>query len=472
MAELALSEEYIRATCRELSEKPRRLFLGRLANEYGYGGISTVAKIALVSRQVVSRGAKEVKNGEEFKPGGRNRKPGGGRKTAEEKHRIIMAEKACFVSEEEKDLQKLIKSIVDKHTYGDPVEGRIYCSLTITVIREEVAEKTGQQYSNTTIRRIMKELNYTRLKNQKFNQVGDQHPRRNDQFENINARTEEYHSQGDPVISIDTKAKEKIGNFYAKGTEWRESGDPRKVLDHDFAFRFSQIYPNGSSIIPPELKDKPAIAIPYGVYCLHTKEAYVTIGISSDTSEFAKDSIENWWNEIGMHSYPNAKRILILADGGGSNRSRGNLFKIALQQLADDTGLEIEVCHYPPGCSKFDPIEHKLWPHVSHAWSGKPLDSLESILAYIGQTKTSTGLSVKCSVNSKVYLTEPKKVSALAQGIPVYGIINTESLGNDLCITHGSFEDKDMMRWNYTINPHSADRRWKNYKIQESGSIS
>ena len=140
--------------------------------------------------------------------------------------------------------------------------------------------------------------------------------------------------------------------------------------------------------------------------------------------------------------------------------------------MADDTGLEIEVCHYPPGCSKFDPIEHKLWPHVSHAWSGKPLDSLESILAYIGQTKTSTGLSVKCSVNSKVYLTEPKKVSALAQGIPVYGIINTESLGNDLCITHGTFEDKDMMRWNYTINPHPADKRWKDYKIKESGLIS
>lgn len=450
-----------------MSEKPRRLFLGRLALKYGYGGISAVANAASVSRQMVSRGAKEAKDGVSFTQGERNRIPGGGRKTAEEKHRIIMEEKAEKepVSEEVLDLQKLVKSIVEQYTYGDPVEGRIYCSLTISVICDEIHKRTDQWYSNTTIRRIMKDLDYTRLRNQKFNQVGDQHPRRDDQFRNINEKIDEYHTRNDPVISIDTKAKEKIGNFIGKGSEWRSSGDPRRVLDHDFALRFSEVYPEGSSLIPPEMMGMPAIAIPYGVYCLETKEAYVTVGISSDTSEFAKDSIENWWNENGKRSYPNAERLLILADGGGSNRSRGNLFKIALQQLADITGLQIEVCHYPPGCSKFDPIEHKLWPHLSHSWSGKPLCTLEAIMSYISQTKTSTGLTVNCSLNSKLYLTEKKKAKALQEGNTVEGIINSDILSEDLCVTNGDFEDKDMQRWNYTIKPHPEHLRWVDYRM-------
>lgn len=469
MAVLTLSDEYIRATCRELEEKPRRLFLGRLAMEYGYGGISAVAKIALVCRQMVSRGVKELKEGVTHTQGERNRKPGGGRKTSEETHRINMEKKAETepVTEINSDLLKLVNSIAEEYTYGDPVEGRVYCSLTMAVIRDEVRKKSGQTYSETTIRRIMKELNYTRLKNQKFNQVGDKHPRRNDQFENIAKRIEEYKSQESPAISIDTKSKEKIGNFMGTGSEWRQSGDPRRVLDHDFALMFNQIYPNGSPLIPDELMNKPAISTPYGVYCLGTKEAYVTIGISSDTSEFAKNSIENWWNEIGIHSYPNAEKILILADGGGSNRSRGNLFKIALQQLADTTGLQIEVCHYPPGCSKYDPIEHKLWPHVSRAWAGKPLISLEAIQAYVSQTKTSTGLKVKCSIDSNVYLTEPQKKSALEKGQPVEGIINVDLLSRNLCIKFGDFEDKDMRRWNYTIKPHPEHLRWNDYRMPD-----
>jgi hypothetical protein len=371
------------------------------------------------------------------------------------------------VPEDELDLQKLVKSIVEQYTYGDPVEGRIYCSLTISAIRDEIYKRTGQTYSNTTIRRIMKALKYVRLKNQKFNQVGDQHPKRDDQFRNINERIDEYQSQNEPVISIDTKAKEKIGNFMGKGGEWRKSGDPRRVLDHDFALRFSEIYPEGSALIPPEMMGMPAIAIPYGVYCLETKEAYVTVGISSDTSEFAVDSIVNWWNENGIHSYPNARKLLILADGGGSNRSRGNLFKIALQQLADITGLEIEICHYPPGCSKYDPIEHKLWPHVSRAWAGKPLTTLEAVLSYLSQTKTSTGLTVKCSLNSKLYLTEKKKVKALEEGYEVDGIINADILSNDLCVMSRNFDNKDMRRWNYTIKPHPEHLRWTNYRMPD-----
>ncbi len=265
MAGLILEEDDIRRTCREMEEKARRLFLGRLALNCGYGGITAVAIAAGVSRQMVSRGVKEVENGVIYTHGERNRTPGGGRKTAEEKRRTAMEKKAETepVPEDELDLQKLVKSIVEQYTYGDPVEGRIYCSLTISAIRDDIYKRTGQTYSNTTIRRIMKALKYVHLKNQKFNQVGDQHPKRDDQFRNINERIDEYQSQNEPVISIDTKAKEKIGNFMGKGSEWRKSGDPRRVLDHDFALRFSEIYPEGSALIPPEMMGMPAIAIPY-----------------------------------------------------------------------------------------------------------------------------------------------------------------------------------------------------------------
>ena len=453
--------------CKGFTEKAKRLFLGRCALSMGYGGISQIAKEAKVSRPMVSRGVKEVLSGEVYKEGDRSRRPGGGRKKAEETHRKNMEKEAGngSVPKEYFDLKKLVQSIVDSWTYGDPMSDRIYCKATLEKVRDEVMKKTNQYYSKTTIRKILRELNYKQMKNRKFNQAGKKHEKRHEQYDNIQNRIGDYLGSGDPVLSLDTKAKEKLGDFINAGLEWRRSKDPRRVLDHDFAFRYKEIYPNGSPLIPEEMMDSAAIAIPYGVYCLNNNQAYVSVGISSDTSEFAGDSINAWWREIGKEAFPNAKRILILADGGGSNRSRGNLFKIALQQLSDITGLEIEVCHYAPGCSKHNPIEHRLWPHVTHAWESKPLENLETVAGYINQTMTRKGLTVKCEINSRIYLTEKQKAEMIKGGKMPSGIINAKEMEKDLCCTYAAFDDKSMRSWNYTIMPHPENLRWVDYRM-------
>lgn len=464
---LSFNVSDIAEMCKGLAEKAKRLFLGRCALSIGYGGITQVAKEAMVSRSMVSRGVKEVKDGKVYNEGDRSRRPGAGRKKAEETHRKNMEKEAekGNVPEEYFDLKKLVQSIVDSWTYGDPMSDRIYCKATLEKIRDEVMKKTNQYYSKTTIRKILRALNYKRMKNRKFNQAGKKHEKRHEQYDNIQNRIGEYLGSGDPVLSLDTKAKEKLGDFINAGLEWRRSKDPRRVLDHDFAFHYDEIYPNGCPLVPEEMMGSAAIAIPYGVYCLNNNQAYVSVGISSDTSEFAKDSIEAWWREIGKEAFPNAKRILILADGGGSNRSRGSLFKIALQQLSDIIGLEIEVCHYAPGCSKHNPIEHRLWPHVTHAWEGKPLENLETVVGYINQAKTKKGLTVKCEINSRIYLTEKKKAEMIKDGKTPSGIINAKELEKDLCCTHAAFDDKSLKSWNYTIKPHPKHLRWNDYRM-------
>jgi transposase len=466
-ASLQNIEEYITTTIAGLSEKARRLFLGRTAESMGYGGISRVAEMAGVSRNTVAKGVAEVKSGEIFHCGDRDRRSGGGRKTAEETHKAKATVQAgCHKSPEIiKDLHKLIESIVSPETFGDPMSEKKWQNKTLQVIRDRILEESGVSHSLTTIRKMLGKLEYSRQKNQKYNQVGDDHPQRDEQFRNIEETVQDYIGKGLPVISIDTKAKEKLGDFIRPGREWRMTGCPRRVLDHDFAFPFCTIYPDGSELIPEELMNAKAIIIPYGVYCLNNNTAHVTVGISSDTSEFAADSIEEWWKQTGKKTFPYADRILILADGGGSNRARGCLFKIALQQLADKIGIEIEVCHYPPGCSKYNPVEHKLWPHVSHAWTAQPLKDLESVLGYISNTKTQTGLSVTCTINSGIYLTEQKKTKALAEGLIPNGIIKADLLEIDLCCTSGDFEHTAMQRWNYMVRPHSVERKWHDYSM-------
>ena len=458
--------------CKDLTEKARRLFLGRCALSRGYGGIKQTAKEAKVSRSMVSRGVIEVKAGEVYREGDRSRRPGGGRKKAEETHRKNMEKEAGSgsVPKEHFDLKKLVQSIVDSWTYGDPMSDRIYCKATLEKVRDEVMSKTNQYYSKTTIRKILRALNYKQMKNRKFNQAGKKHEKRHEQYDNIQNRIGDYIGSGDPVLSLDTKAKEKLGDFINAGLEWRRSKDPRRVLDHDFAFRYKEIYPNGCPLVPEEMMGSAAIAIPYGVYCVNNNQAYVSVGISSDTSEFAGDSVKAWWMEIGKEAFPNAKRILILADGGGSNRSRGSLFKIALQQLSDDIGLEIEVCHYAPGCSKYNPIEHRLWPHVTHAWEGKPLENLETIAGYVNQAKTKKGLTVKCEVNSRIYLTEKKKAEMIKIGKMPSGIINAKEMEKDLCCTYAAFDDESMRSWNYTIKPHPEHNRWVDYRMSGMAS--
>ena len=466
---LPYDNEFFESARKALPEKAWRFFLARTAMALGYGGISAVAEVAHVSRGMISRGIQELKSGAEYILGDRNRKPGGGRKTAEEVHRRNMkaaaAENGQAIDETAIDLDRLVESVVSEGTYGDPMTTRLWQSITLKTITEEVKKRSGQRYSRTTIRKILHKLHYSQQKNQKYEQVGNRHDRRNDQFENIEAKKKDYMESGDPVISIDAKAKEKLGDFINGGREWRKKGNPRRVLDHDFAYLFDQIYPGGYELVPVELIDSPAIVTPYGVYCLNTNRAYISLGISADTSEFAVESIEKWWNVQGIKAFPESRRLLILADGGGSNRTRGNLFKIAVQQLADRIGLEIEVCHYPPGCSKYDPIEHRLWPHVTKAWTARPLKNLETVLGYVSQTRTAAGLTVECSIDSKVYLTEKKKAALLKDGKVPYGIINPAVMAADLCLKQAEFEDSDMRKWNYKIIPHAENCRWIDYRL-------
>lgn len=450
-----------------MAEKQKRLYLGSLAMTLGYGGVTALSKAVGISRGCIHRGIVAVKAGDIFNFGDRSRARGGGRKRIEVKHREAIIAMGCFSDEqipEVIDILSVVDLIVTNASYGDPMRNNAWINVTVKSIGEAIYKKTGQRYSHTSIKNIVRKLGYSLQKNQKYDQVGEAHPMRDAQFLHIEARRNEYISNGDPVISIDTKAKEKLGDFIRSGVEYRKKGDPRRVLDHDFAFTYEQIYPGGNSSLPAEMLKRKAIVIPYGIYCLNNNTGYAVIGIDHDTSEFAADSIASWWKNQGSGQFPNAKRILILADGGGSNRSRGWVWKIALQQLADTLGVKVEMCHYPPGTSKYNPIERRLWSQVSHAWTAKPLKSLEIVKGYTRQTGTQTGLTIDCEVSFKTYLTESEKKKALAENREYAGIINNTMYQNDVII-QAIGDCTSMQNWNYIISPHGSDRCWKEYRV-------
>lgn len=454
-------------TCMGMVEKQRRLYLGSLAIALGYGGISALSRATGISRGCIQRGVYEVKSGEVYAHGDRSRAAGGGRKPVTEKHREAILKLGRFSDEEIPeviDILKVVDKIVENSSYGDPMHNNAWINATTRSIADAVFEKTGLRYSHTSIKNILRRLNYSLQKNQKYDQVGKAHPMRNMQFCHISAKKHEYISNGDPVISIDTKAKEKLGDFIRSGTEYRRKRDPKRVLDHDFAFSYREIYPKGNNDLSESMLKKKAVVIPYGIYCLNNNTGYTVIGIDHDTSEFAADAIALWWKNQGKSQFPDAKRILILADGGGSNRSRGWIWKIALQQLSDTMSLKIEMCHYPPGTSKYNPIERRMWSQVSHFWTAKPLKNLEIIQGYTAHTSTKTGLSVACEINYKSYMTESDKKKAIAEGKNYTGIINDESYQKDILIQNIGDSDA-MKKWNYIITPHSPERRWKDYRM-------
>lgn len=454
-----------------MNEKQKRLYLGSYAICLGYGGISALSRAVGTSRGCIQRGVAEVKAGNVYHEGDRCRAQGAGRKTIEEKHRKLILSMNCFSNsqlEEVLDIMRVIDKIVEKASYGDPMTNNAWINITIRSIDDEIYELIGVHYSHSSIKKIVRKLGYSLQKNQKYYQACVSHPKRDEQFQHIKARREDYLSTGDPIISIDTKAKEKLGDFIRAGLEYRKKKDPRRVLDHDFAFTYAQIYEGLDCPIPENMVDKRAFVIPYGIYCLNNNTGYVVLGIDHDTSEFAADAIKRWWNNQGKSQFPNAKRLLILADGGGSNRSRGWLWKIALQQLSDLLSIPIEMCHYPPGTSKFNPIERRLWSQVSHAWTAKPLKTLEIVRGYTLQTRTTTGLTVGCEINYNNYLTESekKKASLSEKEFTEYqGIINNESYQNNVLITFLGNCDA-LLKWNYIIRPHEDAGRWTNYRIQ------
>lgn len=452
----------IQKTIAGMQEKQTRLYLGNVAIELGYGAISALSKALECSRGMIARGVNEVKAGEVFNLGDRNRKPGAGRKPLSSAHAKAMQARGKTAGPD--DLENLIISILEGSAYGDCMSFRKWINITVKEVTEEVLRITGQKYSHSSIKRYIRKYGYSLQKNQKYDQVGKPNPMRNEQFLHIAQRKADYLNTGDPVISIDTKAKEKLGDFINSGHEYRKIGCPRRVLDHDFAYEYSKIYPNGSSLVPDEWMSHRAIVIPNGVYCLNNNSAHVTVGISHDTSEFAADSICNWWNARGKKEFPHATRVLILADGGGSNRVRGWLWKLAVQQIADNTGLVCEVCHYTAGCSKYNPIERRLWSQVSHSWTAKPLQNLELVQFYIAHTGTQTGLSVSCEINSDIYLTEQEKAKQLSSGTEPRGIAKSDALIQAMLFE--SLGDNDeLKKLSYIIRPHPEEKRWHNYKM-------
>lgn len=357
-----------------LDERQWRLFLANEAIAAGYGGISKVSRISGTAYNTIVKGIKELKSGQEYD--GRVRRSGGGRKNAGAKYPNIKEE---------------IRVIIDGSTYGNPERVLSYTTESLRKIAGELKVK-GIEISHMTVGLILEEMEYSKQSNQKMLQLGEAHPDRNAQFEHINRTAKEYLDAGIPVISVDTKKKENIGNFKNNGKEYRSKKDPRKVLDHDF---------------PIEELGKIS---PYGVYNLNSNTGFVNVGTSHDTSEFAVESISRWWETVGKYTFPKSRKIYITCDCGGSNGNRRRMWKYQLQQFVDRTRIEIEVSHFPPGTSKWNKVEHRLFCYISKNWQGKPLVDVQTAVDLIGSTTTTTGLDVVCVQDDTEYKLA-KKVS-------------------------------------------------------------
>jgi hypothetical protein len=382
-----------------LNEKQLRRYLGSEAEALGFGGIAIVSNISGKSRNTIVAGMNE-NNMPERNPE-RIRKSGGGRKSVKSKHPEIMLE---------------VESIVSDSTFGNPENPLTYTTKSTRKIKQALNEKE-YEIGHNVVADILEELGYSLQLNQKMLQVGDEHPDRNSQFEYINSKAKVFLESGDPVISIDAKKKELVGNFKNNGKTYRKKKNPTKVLDHDFPVK--------------ELGK----VTPYGIYDINKNEGFVNLGISKDTSEFAVESISRWWLTIGKNTYPGVSRLYINCDAGGSNGVRNRLFKLQLQEFANQSCLKVHVSHFPPGTSKWNKIEHRLFCYISSHWKGQPLISIETVIALIGSTTTTSGLKVVCVRDENIY-----KI-----GIKV---------------SDSDFEQINIEReaicpeWNYVISPH------------------
>jgi Rhodopirellula transposase DDE domain len=384
-----------------LDERLRRLFAASEAKAIGHGGIALVWKATGVARGSIQQGLKELVDRSAVFEGGsrRIRRVGAGRKTT-------VTEDAALLS--------ALESLVEPVTRGDPESPLRW---TCKSLRQLATELSGQGYivSHTSIGGLLKKLGYSLQGNRKTLE-GTDHPDRNAQFEYINARVEEALRQEQPVISVDTKKKELVGQFKNGGKEWRPEGDPEKVNVYDF--------------VDKEL----GRANPYGVYDLANNTGWVSVGTDHDTASFAVSTIRRWWLTMGAPLYPNVKELMIMADGGGSNGSRVRLWKLELQQLSDELDIPIRVSHFPPGTSKWNKIEHRLFSHISMNWRGQPLVSHEVIVNLIAATTTRKGLKVHAELDPKPY---PKGIKVTDEEFAAIHILRDEF--------HGE--------WNYTIQP-------------------
>ncbi len=383
-----------------LDERTRRLWAAAEARSAGYGGLSAVVRATGIPESTVLRGLADLDSEERPEPGNVRRHPG----------RVPILEREPGLAE---DLERL----VDPVTRGDPESPLRWTSKSGAKLAEALREM-GHDVVDRTVLRLLKAKGYSLQANKKTRE-GSQHPDRDAQFRYINTTVTEALAAGEPVISIDAKKRELVGDFKAVGREFQPKGKPVEVRGHDF-------------------KDKDlGHAIPYGVYDLATNEGWVSVGITSDTAQFAVSTISSWWEHLGKERYPDATTLTITADSGGSNNPRTRLWRHELGRLADQTGLRIRVCHFPPGTSKWNKIEHRMFSFVSLNWRGKPLESLEVIVNLIATTKTNTGL--------KVY-------ARLDEGTYERGIEITDDQLAAVNLTRDTFHGD----WNYTVIPSLA----------------
>ena len=353
-----------------LNEKQKRIYLAIEAEAIGYGRISEISRLTGVSRSAITRGKKELQEeNKEAIETERLRKKGGGRKKITDKYT---------------DILEKIKEILEPHTKGNPESPLKYTSRSVRKV-SKVLNESGYKISHRTVSDLLDLLGYSLQGNKKELALKESHPDRNEQFEYINSQTKIFISKNEPVISINAKKKEHIGNFKNNGTEYQPSKNPVKVLDHDFPIK-----KNGK-------------ATPYGVYDIGRNEGFVNVGISYDTAEFATNSILKWWELIGKNVYPNAAKLMITADSGGSNGYRIRLWKVKLQEVANQLNIPVHVTHYPPGTSKWNKIEHRLFSFISINWRGKPLVDLMTIVNFIDSTTNDFGLTVLCTFDDSIY---------------------------------------------------------------------
>jgi transposase len=351
----------------ELSERARRRWAAVEAVSLGRGGISVVSAATGLAHSTIRRGILELNTGDTPRTG-RQRREGAGRPRAE----VV-----------DPSVKAALERLVEPESRGDPQSPlRWTCKSTRRLAEELTAQ--GHPVGPTTVRQLLKKAGYSLQANRKTRE-GQSHPDRDAQFRFINGRVKAQQRRDQPAISVDTKKKETLGNLKNSGQTWRPKGKPQEVDTHDF---------------PDPRKGK---AAPYGVYDLRHNEAWVSVGISSDTAEFAVESIRRWWKRLGRRRHPQAVRLLITADSGGSNSSRNRLWKVELQKLSNETGLEIEVCHFPPGTSKWNKIEHRLFCHVTRNWQGQPLETIEIVVNLIGSTTTESGLKVHAELDARTY---------------------------------------------------------------------
>ena len=394
--EATIVEKYA-AVSSVLDERGRRLWAAAESRAIGYGGDAIVSAATGLARQTIRRGRSEITAGVEVT--GRVRRAGAGRP---------------FLEAKQPGLEEALEGLVDPLTRGDPMSPLRWTCKSRAKLAGALS-KAGWKVSSTSVGRMLNKLGY-RLQSVRKRREGASHPDRNAQFEHINATAEEYLSQSQPVISVDTKKKELVGDFKNNGREWQPKGRPEAVLVHDFP------------------QDAIGKAIPYGVYDMARNEAWVSVGKSHDTPEFAVASIRHWWKSMGRRAYPDANALFITADAGGSNGYRSRAWKHELQKLADDTNLRIRVSHFPPGTSKWNKIEHRLFCHITQNWRAKPLRTFETIVDLIGNTRTAAGLRVKAKLDERQY---------------TKGIVITKAQMESLSLHRDEFQGD----WNYEIRP-------------------